>query len=699
MLPVFLLTNGIEEVEFVSKNVMAQQYEIGEVSFKSGGSWKNSPFSDGRQLVNYVWDNPVDDLDLLIWEASEDRTIALTTAIEKLLIQAADYWAGDESVGPVWLEVQGPCETGKRYAIVMMGEVRNLPNQFSEPWATEGDTTVVAAAIGVKIERSKWFDAPPGEPNCQNIKGSQSWTFSEWANRTNAPVQTVYGLFREAGGNLIAADESQIWLSVDDGVNWSARSFGAGHWDNDPSFVYAFCEQSGYVYAACANGIFRSADGGLTWTRRTAVRNGGMANCIIAHTNGALYLADKADGVYYSIDGGATWVAASTGLDASYVVNAIYEPRSVTGATRMAEIVCGYDGPGGRRVFYGIITMGSYNINWNGVYSLTEAVYSFYQPANSQYIYAGCDNGTIYRAKVNSLATWGVVTASLNGDIFSFAFDGAIYYATGNGIVYKSLDMVNWTVMTVTGAGQFYSLVFEPDGPYLYAGDPGDIFVLEILGDEMGIVVSTCEREAIISNHRVERNITHAYVYDASAGTYTRIFPATVLPVDLLPAVPAVGDYLLAGVGTSGIPDASTFMNLVFDIENPAADVTLVWEYYGAGATWRAFTTGLGWLQDNTQSGSQVLGLPGVHSVHWQQDALAWTAQAINGVTAYWARCRVTGIGADPTPPTQQNRNLYTVGWNHIEIEAGEVGGTLPALARIRAINLTDKDGGGGEST
>jgi hypothetical protein len=124
-----------------------------------------------------------------------------------------------------------------------------------------------------------------------------------------------------SGDVLIAADTSQIWRSTTGlSASWAARSFGGGHWDNDPGVVWAFCEQSdGDIFAATANGIFKSADAGLNWTRVSAARNAGTQFSIACDSNDTLWLADNGAGFYSSVNDGAAWNLEVTDTNAQCI--------------------------------------------------------------------------------------------------------------------------------------------------------------------------------------------------------------------------------------------------------------------------------------------------------------------------------------------------------------------------------------------
>lgn len=184
---------------------------------------------------------------------------------------------------------------------------------------------------------------------------------------------------------------------------------------------------------------------------------------------------------------------------------------------------------------------------------------------------------------------------------------------------------------------------------------------------------ATCAREVYVANKHNRAQLTDIYYYDASATTFSANLVNAATPFSFLPAVPAVGDAVYFGVDT-GVADSGPFNSLVFDISVAQADCTIVWEYYNGAFS--AFTP----AQDNTAT-AQSFDTAGVNSVHWVQET-DWVTIAVNGVTGYWVRARVSAIGGAPTPPTQANRDIYTVIWPYLTVDAAQVVGDIAALAR-----------------
>ena len=127
-----------------------------------------------------------------------------------------------------------------------------------------------------------------------------------------------------------------VWRSGDLGATWTHSSAGLTYGDAGPDLtrVWNVTAAAGALYAGVEPaGLFRSDDGGRTWTQLEGLRahpsrpdwqpgNGGL----ICHTIVAdpadpahLWVGISAVGVFETRDGGATWNTRNTGVRADFV--------------------------------------------------------------------------------------------------------------------------------------------------------------------------------------------------------------------------------------------------------------------------------------------------------------------------------------------------------------------------------------------
>lgn len=177
-------------------------------------------------------------------------------------------------------------------------------------------------------------------------------------------------------------------------------------------------------------------------------------------------------------------------------------------------------------------------------------------------------------------------------------------------------------------------------------------------------------------------NVQYVYRYTAIGGVWSANLFGAAKPYQLVGG--AVGDMVYFG------NPLEPFYNLVFDIgPNSNSNITTHWEWYDAGAaTWRSFGAGppnvIIWCDNTACATSFAFNEKGVNVVSFEPKS-GWGLSLVNGANAYWIRLVVDGAGA--STPQQQNRDVYSVKWPMIEIDANKVAGDLPAIVKFKVSN------------
>lgn len=269
-------------------------------------------------------------------------------------------------------------------------------------------------------------------------------------------------------------------------------------------------------------------------------------------------------------------------------------------------------------------------------------------------------------------------------DPYSCRFEGGVAWPN---------DVWMWNLSLITEHGLWQAT--QPETGTAVAISALEAYDGRNLGnvDSTGARDPTTDEEVYVCPKRATANLTDIYTWSAANGWSGNLMVAA-LPYDLIDiagAAPAVNDFVLFGIDTT-VADSGPFASLVFDIGTAISGITLTWEYWNGA--WVALTT-----QDNTNqnggAGGSPLDTTGVGSVHWRVPA-DWATRAdgpAGAITAYWVRARVTAAPGAHVAPTQQNRDVYSIIWAYVQIEQAQVGGDIPALARIRIRNQSDTDG------
>ena len=284
------------------------------------------------------------------------------------------------------------------------------------------------------------------------------------ANNAYVTGFTDSGNFPLVAGAL--RTRSGIYKSVDGATNWSNDNYGLLPVVSPVSFPFPAASalaihptDTSIVYAATALGVFKSTNGGRTWSAmNSGLPNGAFALVIDPLTPSTLYAAigslsgDR--GIYKSIDGGATWNLRSNGIVGIELHRFAIDP--VTPTTLYVGMGCCL---GGSKIFK--TTDGG--DNWAPVGNTTPAVVTALavDPLNHTTLYASdaATPGAVFKS-TDAGATWQILGSITL--VRSFAISphtaGVVYASTDQGI-FKSTDGGNsWSSFTSkTG-----KIVFDP---------------------------------------------------------------------------------------------------------------------------------------------------------------------------------------------------------------------------------------------
>jgi hypothetical protein len=192
-----------------------------------------------------------------------------------------------------------------------------------------------------------------------------------------------------------------------------------------------------------------------------------------------------------------------------------------------------------------------------------------------------------------------------------------------------------------------------------------------------------------IANFRDDGNLTHVFSDDGGAFSANLISAASTTA--LWPAVPVANDALY--LGSTDIAFKHAMLTLV-QAGNQNWDLAL--EYYNGADYNTALTLGTDYTLfrgDGTEITSldDLFAYAGILSINLFPPA-NWATVAVNGVTAYWLRIRVTAFTSGATIPQKDGSTIYSQRKNYVEIPAASLKGDSPQTTLIR---LFSPSGGG----
>lgn len=142
------------------------------------------------------------------------------------------------------------------------------------------------------------------------------------------------GVLYAAGGN--AWYGPSVWRSPDDGATWSQSSAGLTYGEGEPKVttIWNLTPADGTLYAGVEPaGLFRSRDGGRTWSHVNGLREhpsrpewqpgaGGLclhSICVHPTDPERLWVGISAVGTFETTDGGAAWQTRNRGVRADFI--------------------------------------------------------------------------------------------------------------------------------------------------------------------------------------------------------------------------------------------------------------------------------------------------------------------------------------------------------------------------------------------
>jgi ligand-binding sensor domain-containing protein len=294
--------------------------------------------------------------------------------------------------------------------------------------------------------------------------GGSTWATS--SGGLSGSSLNVYALARSSGGLLFAATDNGVWRSADNGLTWANQalagiSIPAVAVDAN-NRVFAGAQGSRTLYGA----IYRSTDNGLTYQ---ALTNGlaGISNVslLFAASNG---LFAGANGLFASSDGGQTWTAPNTGLAALNWGNSL----AVDGTGRV------FAASSASGVFRTSDSGATWSRTINGLGSLSVFALTVHGATGALLAAAGQGPGRVYRS-LDGANTWTATSLSAGGYVnaLGMAANGNVVAGTsGAAVLVSSSGGVSWSgPFTLPSAGIVQAIAVNPVTSKLFAASSNGV--------------------------------------------------------------------------------------------------------------------------------------------------------------------------------------------------------------------------------
>lgn len=315
---------------------------------------------------------------------------------------------------------------------------------------------------------------------------------------TQGPYSTIVTAFGSDATSLLAGTNHGLFRSMDGGNTWSA-AVSAGNPVND------IVVTGSYVYIGGSAGVTVSSDGGVNW----AVRDSGLPQFSLVYAlkyvKGPVYAALGSDGLYRTTSEGKYWEQLNSGGIENKSIFAIISTPN--GSLLLAEGA-------------GVIRSTDNGFSWNEAAGeiANQAVHRFVIKGTN--IFAGTDAG-IFRSSDDG-ATWNQFGAGIRGDdiISSLTIAGNAILAGTTDLnnqtgIYRSVDNGATWAQVNTGLSDLSVYALFASGDRVFAGTSLGISYSDNSGDLWTTASTGLPKPPIIS-------LTSLYsqVFAGSAGSF-----------------------------------------------------------------------------------------------------------------------------------------------------------------------------------
>ncbi len=284
--------------------------------------------------------------------------------------------------------------------------------------------------------------------------GGNTWTSS--SGPTGSSYAYISLAINATGSIFVGTNGDGLFRSLDGGKNWTQLSNGIFKTFNGVSPLAI--STSGEIFAAVGGDLSRSSDNGDSWTLTTSGLTGPI---LTAGVSGCIFDVEQ-DGVYRSTDSGNTWKLVASTLAPTNVYSILVCPgrQTMVGTSQ------------------GLFASADSGAGWTKVFSPAAAnIYSLSRNS-SAYIFAGGDNGAIYRSTDGGDSWQSMSTSMPQSPVEALVTSpsGTVFAGTAGGGVYSSSDDGGTWSLSGLGSSAVYALCADSLGN-VYAGTYQGVFV------------------------------------------------------------------------------------------------------------------------------------------------------------------------------------------------------------------------------
>jgi photosystem II stability/assembly factor-like uncharacterized protein/N-acetylneuraminic acid mutarotase len=320
---------------------------------------------------------------------------------------------------------------------------------------------------------------------------------------------SVYALITANDGSLIAGKDDKIFRSTDGGDTWTQIA------SNLLTDINCFVKipSNGYLFAGCiedsdGGGVWRSLDNGKSWTQLKDTK-GIRISTMTVNSNGIIFVGTRGTttGIRWSSDYGNTWPSTAVGLSSCDIYSLTSDNKgNVYAATGNDGAL--YKSPDG-------------GTSWYRIY--------YWGIAQTAHAVAITDSGILFVVVTGNGFISGLLRSNDNGSTWNLVLPNAVNFyeipqiivfsdtelfcATGDGIFHTSDGGVNWDAINTGLPNSIYCMTID-NSNYLYAGTNSSIFKSDFPIKSDPPIVTSCLNLTTIPDLNQERIRSQAEAYN-----------------------------------------------------------------------------------------------------------------------------------------------------------------------------------------
>jgi photosystem II stability/assembly factor-like uncharacterized protein len=276
-----------------------------------------------------------------------------------------------------------------------------------------------------------------------------------WSRLSMSPTQSLTVVITRSNTWVLATDNNKVFRSTDDGASWTESQTGFNN-----SYVQSICVTRSSLVAIADGALMRSTDGGTHWIQQGALTNLSKLVSVGLDTVYAI-----ADGLYRSADEGLSWSRVEVPFGQSY-------PTYIA-VTRNGHLFVG----AATNVVYRSLDAGA---SWTVIAPQPAVDRVFLLAANENGLLVVGNDDYALRVSSDNGTNWvsnymdhmnNSIAVNQRGDIFVGDLNGAVVRSTDKGVTWEKYAITglyanNVRVLTPLGeneiiAGLYYGGVFR----------------------------------------------------------------------------------------------------------------------------------------------------------------------------------------------------------------------------------------------